>query len=179
MCICSFLVSQSGKTHKYLPQLVTDTRERRKVQLVEQPGQKTAGRSPQATKAAPVSTGRPMSADDIQKAKMRALFMQNKHGKTGLSSNGNTGMKNGPSSMSASLSLVSKIHIRPKIEEYKKPVTPPPQVSSNVEGFLDLKKEINSKEPMGGVCIKVQIPWQTPPGTCAFGFSLLVTLMFD
>ncbi|KAI9400235.1 hypothetical protein POPTR_002G209216v4 [Populus trichocarpa] len=159
------------------------TRERRKVQLVEQPGQKTAGRSPQATKAAPVNQGRPMSADDIQKAKMRALFMQNKHGKTGSSSNGSTGMKNGglnkPSSMIPSLCPVSKIHIRPKIEEYKKPVTPPPQVSSKVEGFLDLKKEINSKEPMGGVCIKVQIPWQTPPGTCAFGFSLLVTLMFD
>ncbi|KAI5599342.1 hypothetical protein BDE02_02G189700 [Populus trichocarpa] len=143
------------------------TRERRKVQLVEQPGQKTAGRSPQATKAAPVNQGRPMSADDIQKAKMRALFMQNKHGKTGSSSNGSTGMKNGglnkPSSMIPSLCPVSKIHIRPKIEEYKKPVTPPPQVSSKVEGFLDLKKEINSKEPMGGVCIKVQIPWQTPP----------------
>jgi hypothetical protein len=124
-----------------------------------------------------------MSADDIQKAKMRALFMQNKHGKTGSSSNGSTGMKNGgrnkPSSMTTSLCPVSKIHIRPKIEEYKKPVTPPPQVSSKVEGFLDLKKEINSKEPMGGVCSKVQIPWQTPPGTCAFGFSLLDTLMFD
>ncbi|KAH8489209.1 hypothetical protein H0E87_024743 [Populus deltoides] len=139
------------------------TRERRKVQLVEQPGQKTAGRSPQATKAAPVSTGRPMSADDIQKAKMRALFMQNKHGKTGLSSNGNTGMKNAPSSMSASLSLVSKIHIRPKIEEYKKPVTPPLEVSCKVEGSLNPKKEIDSKEAMGGVCIEVKIPWKTPP----------------
>ncbi|KAJ6972995.1 homeobox protein LUMINIDEPENDENS isoform X2 [Populus alba] len=139
------------------------TRERRKVQLVEQPGQKTAGRSPQATKAAHVSTGRPMSADDIQKAKMRALFMQNKHGKTGLSSNGNTGMKNGPSSMSASLSLVSKIHIRPKIEEYKKPVMPPLEVSCEVEGSLNPKKEIDSKEPMGGVCIEVKIPWKTPP----------------
>eukprot|EP00258_Populus_trichocarpa_P024685 XP_024440704.1 homeobox protein LUMINIDEPENDENS [Populus trichocarpa] len=139
------------------------TRERRKVQLVEQPGQKTAGRSPQATKAAPVSTGRPMSADDIQKAKMRALFMQNKHGKTGLSSNGNTGMKNGPSSMSASLSLVSKIHIRPKIEEYKKPVMPPLEVSCKVEGSLNPKKEIDSKEAMWGVCIEVKIPWKTPP----------------
>ncbi|XP_011033582.1 PREDICTED: homeobox protein LUMINIDEPENDENS-like isoform X2 [Populus euphratica] len=139
------------------------TRERRKVQLVEQPGQKTAGRSPQATKAAPVSTGRPMSADDIQKAKMRALFMQNKHGKTVLSSNGNTGVKNGPSSMSASLSLVSKIHIWPKIEEYKKPVIPSLKVSCKVEGSLNPKKEIDSKEPMGGVCSEVKIPWKTPP----------------
>ena len=123
-----------------------------------------------------------MSADDIQKAKMRALFMQNKHGKLGSSSNGSTGLKNGglnkPSSMTTSLCPVSKIHIRPKIEEYIKPVTPPTQVSSKAEGSLDLKKEINSKEPMGGVCSKVQIPWQSPPGTCPFGFSLLVTLMF-
>ncbi|KAB5527460.1 hypothetical protein DKX38_021307 [Salix brachista] len=143
--------------------LVTDTRERRKVQLVEQPGQKTACRSPQATKATTVSTGRPMSADDIQKAKMRALFMQNKHRKTGLSYNRNTGMKNGPSSMSASFSPVSKIHIRPKIEEYKKPVIPPLEVSCKVEWSLNPKKEIDSKEPMGEVCSEVKIPWKTPP----------------
>jgi hypothetical protein len=108
---------------------------------------------------------------------MRALFMQNKHGKTGLSSNGNTGMKNGPSSMSASLSLVSKIHIRPKIEEYKKPVMPPLEVSCKVEGSLNPKKEIDSKEAMWGVCIEVKIPWKTPPGTRAIGVSLLVTLI--
>ncbi|KAJ6674906.1 HOMEOBOX PROTEIN LUMINIDEPENDENS [Salix viminalis] len=143
--------------------LVTDTRERRKVQLVEQPGQKTAGRSPQATKATTVSTGRPMSADDNQKAKIRALFIQNKHRKTGLSYNRNTGMKNGPSSMSATFSPVSKIHIRPKIEEYKKPVIPPLEVSCKVEGSLNPKKEIDSKEPMGEVCREVKIPWKTPP----------------
>ncbi|KAJ6404235.1 hypothetical protein OIU84_012421 [Salix udensis] len=171
---------ESSQTLKLLPASTDDmsrkhilgasssyTRERRKVQLVEQPGQKTAGRSPQTTKASPVNQGRPMSADDIQKAKMRALFMQNKHGKLGSSSNGSTGLKNGglnkPSSMTTSLCPVSKIHIRPKIEEYIKPVTPPTQVSSKAEGSLDLKKEINSKGPMGGVCSKVQIPWQIPP----------------
>ncbi|KAF9669357.1 hypothetical protein SADUNF_Sadunf14G0099300 [Salix dunnii] len=106
-----------------------------------------------------------MSADDIQKAKMHALFMQIKHGKTGLSSNRNTGMKNGPSSMSPSFSPVSKIHIQPKIEEYKKPVIPPLEVSCKVEGSLNPKKEIDSKEPVGEVCSEVKIPWKSPPGT--------------
>nr|KYP71331.1 Homeobox protein LUMINIDEPENDENS [Cajanus cajan] len=63
----------------------SQSRERRKVQLVEQPGQKSASRSSQVMRAGPVSQGRPMSADDIQKAKMRALFMQSKYGKTGSS----------------------------------------------------------------------------------------------
>lgn len=49
--------------------------------MVEQPGQKAAGRSPQTVRIGTSSRSRPMSADDIQKAKMRALYMQSKNSK--------------------------------------------------------------------------------------------------
>ncbi|KAF5203259.1 Homeobox protein luminidependens [Thalictrum thalictroides] len=65
----------------------TQTKERRKVQLMEQPGRNTNGRSPQVIRAMNSNQGRPMSADDIQKAKLRAAFMQSKYGKTGTASN--------------------------------------------------------------------------------------------
>ncbi|CAE6140131.1 unnamed protein product [Arabidopsis arenosa] len=56
-------------------------KERRKVQMVEQPGQKAAGKSPQTVRIGTSGRSRPMSADDIQKAKMRALYMQSKNSK--------------------------------------------------------------------------------------------------
>ncbi|KAJ8543310.1 hypothetical protein K7X08_005833 [Anisodus acutangulus] len=59
--------------------LASKTRERRKVQLMEQPSQRTTGRS--LGRPAPATQGRPLSADDIQKAKLRAQFMKSKYGK--------------------------------------------------------------------------------------------------
>ncbi|CAD5326922.1 unnamed protein product [Arabidopsis thaliana] len=56
-------------------------KERRKVQMVEQPGQKAAGKSPHTVRIGTSGRSRPMSADDIQKAKMRALYMQSKNSK--------------------------------------------------------------------------------------------------
>ncbi|WCJ21385.1 Homeodomain-like superfamily protein [Euphorbia peplus] len=99
-------------------------RERRKVQYVEQPGQKTASRSPQSSKTVSVGQRRPMSTDDIQKAKMRASFMQNKYGKVAASSNGTHDKKtenlNKISSTPPSTSLLaSKVPLRPKVEEHK------------------------------------------------------------
>jgi hypothetical protein len=49
--------------------------------MVEQPGQKAAGKSPQTVRIGTSGRSRPMSADDIQKAKMRALYMQSKNSK--------------------------------------------------------------------------------------------------
>ncbi|RVX20545.1 Homeobox protein LUMINIDEPENDENS [Vitis vinifera] len=150
-----------------LYQLATETRERRKVQLVEQPGQKTAGRILQPGRAVPVSHGRPMSADDIQKAKMRAQFMQTKYGKIGSSSKDkHEANSEGPSSKSSSsqtstLLSVSKAHGRPKIEENKKPVTLPPRASNKVEALPQPKLEL--METLFEKCKKVQIPWQAPP----------------
>ncbi|KAH1108057.1 hypothetical protein J1N35_011825 [Gossypium stocksii] len=143
------------------------SRERRRVQLVEQPGQKVAGKNSQTTRTVPISQSRPMSADDIQKAKMRALYMQSKHGKTGSSSNGMNEVKseglNKSSPSKASFSRpVSKVPSHPA-EEQKKPVVLPPKTSSRVETSLDPKQPVASKESPWEKCQKVKIPWHIPP----------------
>lgn len=113
-----------------------------------------------------------MSADDIQKAKMRAQFMQSKYGKIGSSSKDkHEANSEGPSSKSSSsqtstLLSVSKAHGRPKIEENKKPVTLPPRASNKVEASPQPKLEL--METLFEKCKKVQIPWQAPPGTFVF-----------
>ncbi|XVF72565.1 hypothetical protein PTKIN_Ptkin12aG0131500 [Pterospermum kingtungense] len=137
------------------------SRERRKVQLVEQPGQKLAGKSSQMTRTVPISQSRPMSTDDIQKAKMRALYMQSKHGKTS-SSNGMIEEKceslNKLSTSQTNFSPpVSKVPSQPT-EEQKNLKT-----SNRLEPSLDPKQTMGSKETPWEKCQKVKIPWHTPP----------------
>uniref|UniRef100_A0A5B6Z3L9 Putative Homeodomain-like superfamily protein n=1 Tax=Davidia involucrata TaxID=16924 RepID=A0A5B6Z3L9_DAVIN len=145
----------------------SQTRERRKVQLVEPPGQKTAGRSLQVARSVPASQGRPLSADDIQKAKIRAQFMQSKYGKTDTSSNEERQVKTeGPNTFSSQASMILpafKTHVRPKIEEYKKPVILPSKVSNQQEAPLDNKMSLDPEEPLWKKCKRVQIQWLTPP----------------
>ncbi|GMI73769.1 luminidependens [Hibiscus trionum] len=144
------------------------SRERRKVQLVEQPGQKVASKNSQTTRTVPVSQSRPLSADDIQKAKMRALYMQQgKHGKTGSSSNGMNEVKseglNKPSPSKTSFSRpVSKAPSQPP-EEQKKPVILSPKTSNRLETTFDPKQPVVSKESPWERCQKVKIPWHIPP----------------
>nr|XP_051227999.1 homeobox protein LUMINIDEPENDENS isoform X3 [Lolium perenne] len=57
------------------------SKERRKVLLVEHPNRKVAGKNVQSARSLSTNNSRPLSADDIQKAKMRAMFMQEKYGK--------------------------------------------------------------------------------------------------
>lgn len=119
-----------------------------------------------------------MSADDIQKAKMRAQFMQSKYGKVGSSSKDkHEANSEGPSSKSSSALAsipvtVSKAPVQPKIEENKKPVTLPPGPSNKVEA--PPKPRLELEETLFEKCKKAQIPWQTPPGTFVlcllFGF---------
>ncbi|KAB2605182.1 homeobox protein LUMINIDEPENDENS-like [Pyrus ussuriensis x Pyrus communis] len=145
-------------------------RERRKVQLVEQPGQKSAGRSVQATRTTPVSQARPMSADDIQKAKMRAQFMQSKYGKSGLSHENKElkteGVKKLKTSQASILPAVPKVPIRSNIEEPKIPATYPlkeRETPSRPETTLAPKRSMDLKEPVLEKCRRIQIPWKMPP----------------
>lgn len=167
-------------------------RERRKTQFVEQPGQKSAGRSPQASRLAPVGQARPMSADDIQKAKLKAMYkQQNKYGKTGFLYNGINEVKaEGLEKSTTQASIfppISKVLVRPHIEEFKKSVIPEPKISSRQEAPLDPeqkkyvkmppeekqkigvkespqeKQKMEVKESPQEKLLRVQIPWQTPP----------------
>ncbi|KAL6616659.1 hypothetical protein ACP70R_038929 [Stipagrostis hirtigluma subsp. patula] len=65
--------------------LQTKPKEKRKVLLVEHPNKKAAGKNVQPVRSSPANSSRPLSADDIQKAKMRAMFMQEKYGKVDTS----------------------------------------------------------------------------------------------
>ncbi|KAG5514298.1 hypothetical protein RHGRI_035638 [Rhododendron griersonianum] len=150
-----------------------ETRERRKVLLVEQPGQKSAGRSLPVTRSLNASQGRPLSADDIQKAKMRAQFMQSKYGKSGASSSeGHQVKTESPIKFSSSpaRTLPSKAHVRPQVEEHvrpqveehKEPVVLPQQGSIQQETPSGNKKNLDLYEPLWKKCKRVQIRWQTP-----------------
>ncbi|GMN38080.1 hypothetical protein TIFTF001_007342 [Ficus carica] len=138
-------------------------RERRKVQLVEQPGQKTAGRSPQATRAAPLNQSRPMSADDIQKAKMRAQFLQSKYKKASSSNENKMKTEGRKSSQVSILSSASKVPVRPSIEEHKKTVAVRTKAPNVLEASIDPNPKVDLKEPLWEKCRRVQISWHTPP----------------
>ncbi|XP_068662221.1 homeobox protein LUMINIDEPENDENS-like isoform X2 [Aristolochia californica] len=85
----------------------SNNKERRKVQLVEQPSRNVA-RSGSVAKMASVKHSRPMSADDIQKAKMRAIFMQSKYALRGESSTHNNQQKTETSKISSDISECQK-----------------------------------------------------------------------
>lgn len=154
-------------------------RERRKVQMVEQPGQKIAVRNSQAPRASPASQGRPMSTDDIQKAKMRAQFMQSKYGKSGTS-NGRTDVKfeniNKPLHLvSGASSPASKISLHPKFDDQKKALVSSPKISNKVVTLFHSKVEVEFMDSLGEKCKRVQIQWRMPPGS----FSLTLYTFFN
>ncbi|OVA04318.1 Homeobox domain [Macleaya cordata] len=148
----------------------TQTRERRKVLLVEQPGRNSTGRSLQVPRPVSANQGRPMSADDIQKAKMRAIFMQSKYGKIGSSSNENhqqkTEVPNRPSATQTSplLSASRTSPVKPKIEEKTKPVFLASETSPTLpEPPIGSKLSLGSKDPSWEKLKRDRIPWQMPP----------------
>ncbi|KAG8054024.1 hypothetical protein GUJ93_ZPchr0001g31887 [Zizania palustris] len=61
--------------------LCRQSKQRRKVLLVEHPNRKAAVKNLNPARSTSTNNSRPLSADDIQKAKMRAMFMQEKYGK--------------------------------------------------------------------------------------------------
>jgi len=73
------LTASADESYKKSP-VQTKSKERRKVLLVEHPNRKAAGKNVHFARSI-TNNSRPLSADDIQKAKMRAMFMQEKYGK--------------------------------------------------------------------------------------------------
>ncbi|KAK4732228.1 hypothetical protein R3W88_025216 [Solanum pinnatisectum] len=158
------LMASSDDSNKRLKgALVTKTRERRKVQLMEQPSQRTTGRS--LGRPAPATQGRPLSADDIQKAKMRAQFMQSKYGKTNNddSSRVKPQAPNGITSSPNGILLgAPKFQDRPKVEECEKLNSVASKGPNQLENHLKLSFDV--EEPPSKRCKKMQIPWRKPPG---------------
>ncbi|KAJ4957252.1 hypothetical protein NE237_014035 [Protea cynaroides] len=143
------------------------TRERRKVMFVEQPGQKTGSRSPQVARAVPVK-GRPMSVDDIQKAKMRAQFMQSKYGKIGSSSNDDYQrkleyLKKPSASRISNLSSASRILVRQVEEDSKSAVLASTISPTKLVDSIEPKSSLVHQESKQETFRREQILWQTPP----------------
>ncbi|XP_010269459.1 PREDICTED: homeobox protein LUMINIDEPENDENS-like isoform X2 [Nelumbo nucifera] len=158
----------SNRRHTRIVSL-PQTRERRRVLLVEQPGQKTGGRNQQGAKVVTAIQGRPMSADDIQKAKMRATFLQSKYGKTGSPSKHSLlqrtedPVKSSASQTSNSQSI-DKTPIRSKVEEdTKSTVLGSKNSPIMLKTPVDLKPSLELRVPPEESLKRGQIPWQTPP----------------
>lgn len=144
---------------------------------MEQPGQRQPGRSSQATKVSPLSQSRPMSADDIQKAKLRAMYMQGKYGKASPSSTGKKEMKTEDLGKSATnkSSISPQVASRPITEELK---TLPQSTSTRLEAPTAPLQKIDLKESPSEKCTRPQICWHVPPGTLTLNMFLLVSLSF-
>ncbi|XP_073140171.1 homeobox protein LUMINIDEPENDENS [Henckelia pumila] len=76
------LAAAGEESNKRRGVVSSQMRERRKVVMVEPPGQRKVANSPHIVKSTPATHSRPLSADDIQKAKMRTQFMQSKYTKS-------------------------------------------------------------------------------------------------
>lgn len=127
--------------------------------MVEHPGQRMAVRSPQVARSTPATQSRPLSADDIQKAKMRAHFMQSKHMKTGPDAKVKPENQETCTSSHASLPLTFNSSVVTELEEKTKPepaLPEPQEISPGLE------------EPPCKKYRRIQIPWHIPPGICFF-----------
>ncbi|XP_073064850.1 homeobox protein LUMINIDEPENDENS-like isoform X1 [Primulina eburnea] len=78
----SLLTSSGEESNKRRGVMSSQMPERRKVKMVEPPGQRIVANSSHIAKSTPATHSRPLSADDIQKAKMRTQFMQSKSTKS-------------------------------------------------------------------------------------------------
>lgn len=115
-----------------------------------------------------MNQGRPMSVDDIQKAKMRAQFLQSKYTKNNSGSE-NKEVKSDShqkplTSQASVLPPASEVLSQPSIEELH--LISPSELPAKQEACLDPKLGIDEALPK--MCRKVQIPWKTPPGIIFF-----------
>ncbi|KAF6142677.1 hypothetical protein GIB67_015163 [Kingdonia uniflora] len=149
-----------------IPQLVTEKKERRKVQvlLMDQPGRNGTGKSPQAGRAVSSNQGRPMSTDDIQKAKMRAMFMQSKYGKNETSSADKLPISHSNRILSAhNIHVTPKIKIHKRIREDKKPERMVSEITPS-KAPMDSEPSSSTKEQtLWEKVNKERIPWNNPP----------------
>lgn len=140
----------------------------------------------QVARAVPSNHSRPMSADDIQKAKMRAVFMQNKYGKADTSNSENRLRKTednhvpSPSETSNMLSA-SRAHQLPPMEKdggTKASISTTNIRPNKSETLVIPRPNTTSQERLLEKLKCSQIPWQTPPGTFVFVSLHLFLFLF-
>lgn len=144
---------------------------------MEHPERKSAGRNVQVARAVSTCSSRPLSADDIQKAKMRAMYMQNKYGKADASKSENNLQKTenpkvSPTSPSAH-TIMPALRIS-QLPPLKKSVEKTPLATTanhpchKPEIPVKQKPILTSREHLMEMLKRNQIRWRTPPGIFAF-----------
>ncbi|KAL5220319.1 hypothetical protein ABZP36_025032 [Zizania latifolia] len=152
--------------------LQTNSKQRRKVLLVEHPNRKAAIKNVNPARSTSTNNSRPLSADDIQKAKMRVMFMQEKYGKVDTSKV--TDKPHAPEIQKPSGLIDSNVPLVPRsplTSIIKQPVDPNPSASKRSTPPLPDKPEIpvisklnvTSQENFIDKLDPKRVLWQIPP----------------
>ncbi|CAO2195800.1 unnamed protein product [Urochloa humidicola] len=149
----------------------TKSKQKRKVLLVEHPNKKAAVKNVNSVRNTSTNNSRPLSADDIQKAKMRAMFMQEKYGKVDSSKTSDK-----PQAMETQKpsGLVNSNVLpvpRDPLRSTAQPVDPSPSASKQStvpqpdkpEISDGLKLNIGSPKKVIEKLDPKRVPWRTPP----------------
>lgn len=172
--------------------------------MVEQPGQKAAGKSPQTVRIGTSSGSRPMSADDIQKAKMRALYMQSKNSKKDplpsaigdsraiipenplalqsakdsppTQSNDDAKTEDTPEPSPVQPVNSPAVNVPVQADENRKPVTPPKPATppKSISSKVGVLLKMSPQSILKS-CKRKQIVWHVPPGNTIFRLSISLT----
>ncbi|XP_062230494.1 homeobox protein LUMINIDEPENDENS [Phragmites australis] len=148
------------------------SKEKRKTLLVEHPNKKAAGKNVHSVRSISTNNSRPLSADDIQKAKMRAMFMQEKYGKVDTSkvsdkpqameTQKTSGFVNSnvPPVPRSPLTSTAKIPVDPSASTSKQSAVPQPDKPETSGGLkLNISCQKNVKEKLDSK----RVVWQIPP----------------
>ncbi|KAE8779729.1 homeobox protein LUMINIDEPENDENS [Hordeum vulgare] len=165
------LTASVDEAYKKSP-VQTKSKERRKVLLVEHPNRKAAGKNAHSARSMCTNNSRPLSADDIQKAKKRAMFMQEKYGKVDtskVSDKPETTENKKPSGLVNS--NVPPMPTSPLTSTAKQPVDPSPSTSiqnavpllDNPEILASPKLNIAPRETPIEKLDSKRVRWQIPP----------------
>ncbi|KZV35892.1 Homeodomain-like superfamily protein [Dorcoceras hygrometricum] len=152
------LLTPSGEeSNKRRGVVSSQIRERRKVKLVEPPGQRIVANSPHIVKSTPATYSRPLSADDIQKAKMRTQFMQSKYSKTDDNSQVKSDSPHNCSTSQSNVPQSIPKPVRADLDERKELDNAAPKVSNIRE-----TTHSNLEEPPLKKVKRIPFTWRTP-----------------
>lgn len=189
--ICSFTISFiwlycSSNCLGESPYLFPESKQKRKVLLVEHPNKKAAVKNVNSVRNS-TNNSRPLSADDIQKAKMRAMFMQEKYGKVDSSkASDKSQVTETPKTSGLVNSNVSPVPrdplrsnaqpVDPSMSTLKQSIVPQSDKPENSNGLnLDIGSPKNVVEKLDSK----RVPWRIPPGIfllCAPPFAILLNV---
>ncbi|KAF8762488.1 hypothetical protein HU200_009457 [Digitaria exilis] len=163
------LTASADETNKRST-MQTKPKQKRKVLLVEPPNKKAAVKNVNSARNISTNNSRPLSADDIQKAKMRAMFMQEKYGKVDTSKASDkaqsmetqktSGLVNSNVLPMPTDPLISTAQpVDPSPSTSKQSTIPQPDKPENSGGLKNIGSQKNVIEKLDSK----RIPWRIPP----------------